>query len=388
VPFFAFSVVTAMGVSWQFAMMAVFVEGLVFLACTLLPVREKIFNAIPAPLKTAIGVGIGFLIIFIGLQWARIIVPGPCLTALVGFRANFGTSGICAVLALAGLLATVAMHRYKIRGAMLWGILFTWGLGMLCQALGVYKANPAQGMYSLYPTLKLSAVGGAFREFGTLCGACLDVGKWSLRGSELSGWKLLLSGNFLVVMFTLLFDDLFNTLGTLTGVAGTANMLDEEGKLPRLKGGAPRGCAGDDRRGADRGDDDHDLRGVRDRCFGRRPDRIELLCDGGAVSAGGRLRAGVHGDPAGRDGSGADHGRVLHGRADREDQLRRSGGGVPVLHGDSDNAVLVQHRGRHLLRLHLVDGAESALRQTRARQLGAARTVAALRRQIHIFVNG
>ena len=236
VPFFAFSVVLSMGISWQFAMAAVFAEGLIFLACTLIPIREKIFDAIPLPLKTAISVGIGLFIIYIGLQGARIIVGGPCLTTLVGFRANFGTSGICAVLALAGLAATVVMHHHKIPGAMLWGILFTWGLGMLCQALGVYKVDPAEKMYSLYPDLRLGMFGEAFREFRSLCGECLDSGKWSIRGSELTGWKLLLSGNFLVVMFTLLFDDLFNTLGTLTGVASTAGMLDKQGKLPRLKG--------------------------------------------------------------------------------------------------------------------------------------------------------
>ena len=237
VPFFALSVVIGMGVSWQFAMMAVFVEGLIFLACTLIPLREKIFDAIPLPLKTAIGVGIGFFIIFIGMQGAGLIVDDRhSLTALVKFRAEFRTSGICAVLALAGLLATVAMCHHRVRGAMLWGILFTWGLGMACQALGVYKVNAAAGMYSLYPEFKLSALGGAFREFGSLCGECLNVGEWKLRGSELAGWKLLLSGNFLVVMFTLLFDDLFNTLGTLTGVASTAKMLDKDGKLPRLKG--------------------------------------------------------------------------------------------------------------------------------------------------------
>ena len=236
VPFFAFSVVTAMGVSWQFAMMAVFVEGVIFLFCTLIPLREKLFDAIPLPLKAAIGVGIGLFIIFIGLQGARIIVGGPCLTTLVKFRENFVPSGICAVLALVGLLATVVMHCHKVRGAMLWGILFTWGLGMVCQAVGLYKVDPAAGMRSLYPDFRWSMLGGAFREFRMLCGECLNVGSWSLRGSELTGWKLLLSGNFLVVMFTLLFDDLFNTLGTLTGVASTANMLDENGKLPRLKG--------------------------------------------------------------------------------------------------------------------------------------------------------
>ena len=237
VPFFALSVVIGMGISWQFAMMAVFLEGLVFLVCTLIPLREKIFNAIPLPLKTAIGVGIGFFIIFIGLQGARAIVADRnSLTTLVKFRAEFPVSGICAVLALAGLLATVVMYHYRVRGAILWGILFTWGLGMICQALGVYKVNPVAGMYSLYPNFRSGALGGAFREFGSLCGQCLNVGEWKIRGSTLTGWKLLFSGNFLVVMFTLLFDDLFNTLGTLTGVASTANMLDREGKLPRLKG--------------------------------------------------------------------------------------------------------------------------------------------------------
>jgi len=236
VPFFAYSVVKSMGVSWQFAMTAVFIEGLIFLACTLIPLREKLFNAIPLPLKTAIGVGIGFFIIFIGLQGAKIIVVGPCLTTLVKFRAEFPSSGVCAVLALAGLLATVVMCHRRVRGAILWGILFTWGLGMVFQALGIYKVDPENGMRSLYPSFELSALGGAFREFGTLCGECLNVGKWKIAGSTNTGWRLLLSGNFLVVMFTLLFDDLFNTLGTLTGVASTANMLDKEGKLPRLKG--------------------------------------------------------------------------------------------------------------------------------------------------------
>ena len=243
VPFFAFSVVTGMGISWQFGMMAVFVEGIIFLLCTVVPLREKLFNAIPLPLKTAIGVGIGFFIVYIGLQGARIIVDGSTLTTLVSFRGSFHvvregfvwTSGLCALLALIGLFATVVLYHKRVKGAILIGILLTWALGMLCQAAGLYQVNPEEKMYSLYPTLNLSSIGGAFREFGSLFGQCLDADKWSLKGSHLTGWKLLLSGNFLVVMFTLLFDDLFNTLGTLTGVASTANMLDKDGKMPRLK---------------------------------------------------------------------------------------------------------------------------------------------------------
>jgi len=235
VPFFAFSVVLTMGISWQFGMMAVFVEGIIFLICTVVPLREKIFNAIPLPLKTAIGVGIGFFIVYIGLQGAKIIVDGSCLTTIVSFRGAFRTSGLCATLALIGLFATVVLYHKRVKGAILIGILFTWALGMLCQAAGIYQVNPEAKMYSLYPSLNLSSITGAFREFGSIFGQCLDVDKWSLNGSHLTGWKLLLSGNFLVVMFTLLFDDLFNTLGTLTGVASTANMLDKDGKMPRLK---------------------------------------------------------------------------------------------------------------------------------------------------------
>jgi len=216
-------------------MMAVFVEGIVFLLCTVVPLREKLFNAIPLPLKTAIGVGIGFFIVFIGLQGARLIVDGSCLTTLVSFRGAFRASGLCALLALIGLFATVVLYHKRVKGAILIGILFTWVLGMICQAAGVYQVDPDAKMFSLYPSLNFSTIGGAFREFGSLFGECLDVDKWSLQGSHLTGWKLLLSGNFLVVMFTLLFDDLFNTLGTLTGVASTANMLDKDGKMPRLK---------------------------------------------------------------------------------------------------------------------------------------------------------
>ena len=235
VPFFAFSVVMGMGISWQFGMMAVFLEGIIFLICTVVPLREKLFNAIPLPLKTAIGVGIGFFIVFIGFQGAKLIVDGSCLTTLVSFRSAWQTNGICAALALIGLFATVVLFHKRVKGAILIGILFTWVLGMLCQAAGIYQVNPEAKMYSLYPSLNFSTIGGAFREFGSLFGQCLDADKWSLKGSHLTGWKLLLSGNFLVVMFTLLFDDLFNTLGTLTGVASTAHMLDKDGKMPRLK---------------------------------------------------------------------------------------------------------------------------------------------------------
>ena len=235
VPFFAFSVVTAMKISWQFAMMAVFIEGLLFIILSLTRARELLFDIIPQPLKLAIGVGIGLFIIFIALQGARIITSGPCLTALVPFRAEFGTSGICAVLALLGTLITAKLYYHRVTGALLWGILITWVLGMLCQAAGLYRVDPEAGLFSLYPTLNLGSCQQAFTEFGSLVGQCLRVESWSSQSSTLTGLELLFSINFLVVIFTLLFDDLFNTIGTLAGIASAANMLDKDGRLPRVR---------------------------------------------------------------------------------------------------------------------------------------------------------
>ena len=235
VPFFAYSVVVAMKISWQFAMMAVFVEGLIFIVLSLTKVREMLFDIIPGPLRTAISVGIGLFIIFIALQGAKIITAGPCLTALVDFRKNFGTSGLCALLALIGTAVTAKLYHRGVTGALLWGILLTWGMGMVCQWVGLYRVDPGAGMFSLYPSLSLGSCGQAFREFGTLVGQCLHVEKWSSQGSALTGLNLLFSINFLVVIFTLLFDDLFNTIGTLSGIASASGMLDKDGRLPRVR---------------------------------------------------------------------------------------------------------------------------------------------------------
>ncbi|MBQ9338193.1 MAG: NCS2 family permease [Lentisphaeria bacterium] len=235
VPFFAFSVVTAMKISWQFAMMAVFVEGLLFIVLSLTKVREMLFDIIPRPLKTAISVGIGMFIIYIAFQGARVITAGPCLTALVQFRTDFRNSGLCALLALVGTGITAKLYHHKVIGALLWGILITWGMGMLCQWTRLYQVDPEAGMFSLYPTLSFNACGQAFEEFGSLVGQCLNVSKWSSQTSGLSGLELLWSINFMVVIFTLLFDDLFNTIGTLAGISSAAGMLDKDGRLPRAK---------------------------------------------------------------------------------------------------------------------------------------------------------
>jgi len=235
VPFFAYSVVTAMKVSWQFAMMAVFLEGLLFILLSLTRVREILFDIIPKPLKIAISVGIGLFIIFIAFQGAKLVTAGPCLTTLVQFRKNFTPAGLCALLAIIGTVVTAKMYHSKVTGALLWGILFTWGLGIICQLAGIYRVNPEAGMFSLYPPFGFQSCGRAFQEFGSLVGQCLNVNRWSSQESALTGMNLLFSINFLVVIFTLLFDDLFNTIGTLAGIASASGMLDKDGRLPRAK---------------------------------------------------------------------------------------------------------------------------------------------------------
>ena len=184
--YFAYTVVLGMGYSWEVALTAVFVEGIIFIILSLTNVREAIFNAIPASLKVAVSVGIGLFITFIGLQNAHIVVDGSTLVGLFSFNGSvkagtFQSEGITVVLALIGLLITAFLVIKNVKGNILLGILITWVLGIICQLTGLYVPNAEAGFYSL-------------------------------------------------------FVDIFDTLGTLIGCATKANMLDKEGKLPGIKG--------------------------------------------------------------------------------------------------------------------------------------------------------
>lgn len=219
--YFAFTVCGSMGYSWQVALMAVFVEGIIFIILSLTSVREAIFNAIPFSLKKGVSAGIGLFIAFIGLQGAHLVVNNDStLLSYVDFGANFSTEGICAVLALIGLFITVILYVKKVKGAILIGILATWILGMIMQALGVYVPNVEAGFYSLYPAWGLVDV----TDLGKTFGQCFTA--------DFSNVSII---NFIVVLFAFLFVDMFDTLGTLIGVATKADMLDENGKLPRIK---------------------------------------------------------------------------------------------------------------------------------------------------------
>ena len=218
--FLAYTVVLGMGYSWQVALLAVFVEGLIFIALSLTNVREAIFNAIPLTLKRGVSVGIGLFICFIGLQNAKLCVDSSTLVTITSFTENFSTQGVTALLALVGLFLMAALYIHKVNGAILLGIVATWGLGMLCEVAGVYVPDPAAGFYTLFPSMAFTD----FAKLGQTFGQCFSV--------DFSNVGIV---NFAIVVLSFLFVDIFDTLGTLIGVATKADMLDEEGRLPGIK---------------------------------------------------------------------------------------------------------------------------------------------------------
>lgn len=220
--FFAYTVVLKMGYSYQMALFAVFLEGLIFIVLSLTNVREAIFNAIPLSLKNAISCGIGLFIAFIGLQSSNLVVGNPeTLVSFSGLNKNFNTTGICALLCLIGILIIVVLTHKKIKGAILIGILSSWILGMIAQAAGLYIPNIEEGFFSLYPSWSAPH----FEEFSGLVGQAFKIDFSSISPLELFS-----------ITFAFLFVDIFDTVGTLAGVAAKADMLDSQGRLPQARG--------------------------------------------------------------------------------------------------------------------------------------------------------
>ena len=165
--YFAYTVCGSMGYSWQVALLAVFAEGIVFIALSLTNVREAIFNAIPLTLKHGVSAGIGLFIAFVGLQGAHLVVNSDStLTTTVDFAGNFHTEGICAVLAIVGLFITIVLYIKGFKGAILIGIIATWILGMIMQAVGVYRVDVEGGFYSLFPNLAFVDLTDLGKTFG------------------------------------------------------------------------------------------------------------------------------------------------------------------------------------------------------------------------------
>ncbi len=220
--YFAFTVVLGMGYSWQFALFAVFVEGLIFIVLSLTNVREAIFDAIPLTLKHAVGAGIGLFIAFIGLQNSGLVQPGATLVELVAFKDTMGGVGLLALLTLVGVLIIGVLAYKKVKGALLIGMFAVWIIGIILQAVGLYVPNPEAGLFSLYPYWGLPDFAG----FGQIAGQAFSPAAFANFNIP----------DFLIIMFSFLFVDIFDTLGTLIGVADKADMLDKDGKLPKIKG--------------------------------------------------------------------------------------------------------------------------------------------------------
>ena len=229
--YFTYSVVLGMGYSWQTALTAVFVEGIIFIALSVTNVREAIFNAVPRNLKSAVSVGIGLFIAFIGLQNAKIVIGGATLVELFsikgynsihaaeGVAGSVNDVGITVLIAIIGVIITALLVVKEVKGNILLGILATWILGIIAQLTGLYVPNPALGLLSVLPDfsngLSIPSIGPVLFK--------LEFDK-------------IMSLNFVVVMFAFLFVDLFDTIGTLIGVSTKAGMLDKDGKLPNIKG--------------------------------------------------------------------------------------------------------------------------------------------------------
>ena len=200
---------------WKIALAAVFCEGIIFILLSFTNFREKLVNDIPANLKYGITAGIGLFITIVGLKSAGITIADESTLLTLG-----SVKSMEFTLAILGFIVTAALYHFKVRGYILYGILLTWGLGMICQALGIYVVDPEAGMYSLYPSFSSGALKPSAPYF-------LDFD---------FGWVAQNVGQFVVIIFSFFFVDVFDTVGTLVGVASKGDLLDDDGRLPNAKG--------------------------------------------------------------------------------------------------------------------------------------------------------
>ena len=198
---------------WKIALAAVFCEGIIFVLLSFTEFREKLVNEIPMNLKYGITTGIGLFILIVGLKGAGIVAADEStLVALGSFRSPE------VVLALIGFLVIAGLSHYNVKGYILIGILVTWVLGMIAQVAGWYQVDPENGVYSLFPDFSGGLMPGGIELFA------FDF-----------GWVASHIMDFIVIIFSFLFVDIFDTVGTLIGVTSKAGLLDENGRLPRAK---------------------------------------------------------------------------------------------------------------------------------------------------------
>ncbi|MDO4743917.1 MAG: NCS2 family permease, partial [Clostridia bacterium] len=211
--FFAFTVCGAMGYPYQVALTAILVEGIIFIILSIFKFREALVNKIPNNLKFAITAGIGLFIAIIALINAGIVVKSDATTVALG-----DLSSVPVALGLIGLLIIGVFQHYKVPGGILLGIIATWILGMIAQLTGWYVVNPDAGVYSVFPSFSGNAFSAPlFFDFDF-------------------GFIVKNIPAFALIVFTFLYTDIFDTVGTLIGVAEKGDLLDQEGKLPKAGG--------------------------------------------------------------------------------------------------------------------------------------------------------
>ena len=215
--FFAFTVCGAMGYSYKVALTAILVEGIIFMILSAFKFREALVNKIPKNLKFGITAGIGLFITIIALINAKIVVADPATTVALG---NIAAPGV--VLALVGLLVIGILQHFKVPGGILLGIIITWVLGIIAELIGWYVPNPDAGVYSVIPNLSWEAIKSNF--------AAPAMFKFDF------GFIAKNFAGFAIVVFTFLYTDIFDTVGTLIGVAQKGNLLNEDGSLPKASG--------------------------------------------------------------------------------------------------------------------------------------------------------
>lgn len=224
--YFAYTIVIGMGYSWEMALAAVVVEGVVFAIISLTKLRDLLADAIPFGLKKAITAGIGLFITIIGLKGSGVLQPNESTyVSMISFNGTvqngtFSTMGICALLAVVGIIVTAILMAKNVKGNILIGIIITWVLGMLCEATGVYVPNAEAGYYTLFPDF---SNGVAIPSLAPIAFHA-DFSDWATVG-------------FVAVVIAILFASIFDTLGTLIGTATKAGLADENGNVPGIGGG-------------------------------------------------------------------------------------------------------------------------------------------------------
>ena len=221
--YFAFSVVPQLaeqGITdgWKVALTAILFEGIVFIILSIFKFRETLVNKVPRNLKLGISAGIGLFIVIVGLKGANVIADDASTLVTLG---NLGSPDV--VLALVGILIIAALWHFKVKGAILIGIVATWCFGIIAELTGWYQVDVNAGVYSVIPNFNNYSV---FAPVEIMAKETFFQFDFSYIASN--------TVNFLVILFAFLFVDLFDTVGTLIGVAQEGKMLNDKGELPRV----------------------------------------------------------------------------------------------------------------------------------------------------------